>query len=138
MSRRSCARRPRCRTQRVIQHASVYDRVQAPESEGFRVLIMRKWPRGIRRERIDLWLKDAAPSSELLHAYAHEGLGWADFERRYRDEILGERPYVLQRLHEVERQHGRITLLCHERIPPADHCHREVLAELLEAADRAS
>jgi len=89
-------------------------------------------PRGVRRECTDLWLKDAAPSRELLWAYNHASLGWDEFERRYRSEMLDERAAILHQLRDLERQHGVLTLLCHERIPPRLHCHREVLAELLK------
>lgn len=92
---------------------------------------MRLWPRGVRRDRVDLWLKDAAPSRGLLDAYTHAGLAWQEFERRYRLEILEERPHVLERLEALEATHGTLTLLCHERIPPREHCHRLILADLL-------
>jgi uncharacterized protein YeaO (DUF488 family) len=114
-----------------IRHASIYD--EPAESAGLRVLIMRYWPRGVRRERVDLWLKDAAPSAELLHAYGHEGLPWTEFERRYRAEVLEERPHVLEQLRELEREHGTLILICHERMPPAEHCHRLILQDLLAA-----
>ena len=93
---------------------------------------MRQWPRGVKRERIDLWLKDAAPSRELLDAYNHAGLGWDEFERRYRSEMLDERPAVLEQLRQLAAEHDVLTLLCHERIPPREHCHREVLVDLLK------
>jgi uncharacterized protein YeaO (DUF488 family) len=115
----------------VIEHASIYDDV--PAAGSLRVLIMRLWPRGVKRERVDLWLKDAAPSRELLAAYAHQDLPWSNFEQRYRAEILDDRPSVLDQLRELERQHGRLTLLCTERIPPREHCHRLVLVDLLRA-----
>src|SRR5260221_11797173 len=92
---------------------------------------MRQWPRGVRRDRVDLWLKEAAPSRGLLDAYNHAGLRWDEFELSYRAEILDQRPTVLERLRELEREHGGRTLLCHERIPPRTHCHRTVLVELL-------
>jgi uncharacterized protein YeaO (DUF488 family) len=111
-------------------HASVYVR-DSDEPSGVRVLITRFWPRGIRKERIDVWLKDAAPSRELLDAYRHAGLGWAEFEARYRSEILAERRGALDTLRELETQRGKVTLLCIERIPPAEHCHRLVLLDLL-------
>jgi uncharacterized protein YeaO (DUF488 family) len=117
----------------MIGHASIYDPPGPPEEAGLRVLIMRYWPRGVRRERVDVWLKDAAPSPELLRAYTHEGLGWEAFEERYTAEIREQRPEVLERLRELEHEHGRLTLLCHERIPPHQHCHRETLAKLLSA-----
>jgi uncharacterized protein YeaO (DUF488 family) len=114
-------------------HASVYDS-PSNESLGLRVLIMRQWPRGIRKERIDVWLKDAAPSRELLDAHNHHGLAWDEFLRRYREEIKDERPGVLEELRRLEREHGRVTLLCFERIPPAEHCHRLVLLDLLASS----
>jgi uncharacterized protein YeaO (DUF488 family) len=115
----------------MILNRSVYD--PQAEREGLRVLIMRKWPRGTRREAIDLWLKDASPSAPLLQAYNKEGLPWEAFAERYRQEILSERPRVLEELHTLEREHGTITLLCWERIPPHEHCHRLLLADLLRA-----
>jgi uncharacterized protein YeaO (DUF488 family) len=101
---------------------------------GLRVLIMRQWPRGIRKERVDVWLKDAAPSRDLLDAYHHQGLAWAEFEARYRAQILDERPAVLDELRRMEREHGLVTLLCFERMPPAEHCHRLTLLELLDGS----
>jgi uncharacterized protein YeaO (DUF488 family) len=116
----------------VIREASIYDRKLAFDTPGHRVLVMRIWPRGVRRSAADTWLKDAAPSRELLEAY-HAGLAWEEFERQYRAEILQQRPHVLEALHDLEREHELIWLLCHERIPPDEHCHRLVLKQLLEA-----
>jgi uncharacterized protein YeaO (DUF488 family) len=117
----------------MIRHGSIYASKERSDTDGLRVLVMRQWPRGVRRERIDLWLKDAAPSRALLDAYNHAGLGWAEFEQRYRAEILEQRPEVLQHLRGLEAAHGVLTLLCHEQIPPREHCHREVLVDLLNA-----
>jgi uncharacterized protein YeaO (DUF488 family) len=115
----------------MIRHGSIYDPAGGPEVDGLRVLIMRRWPRGVRRDRVDLWLKDAAPTPDLLHALQHEGLPWPQFETRYRHEIQVDRPEVLPRLGGLEREHGTLTLICHEQIPPAQHCHRTILADLL-------
>jgi uncharacterized protein YeaO (DUF488 family) len=117
----------------MIRLASIYDRDRPPTDDGLRVLVMRQWPRGVKRERADLWLRDAAPSRDLLDAYNHGGLGWDEYARRYRSEMLDERADVLERLRDLEREHGTLTLLCKERIPPDAHCHREILAELLNA-----
>ena len=114
---------------------SVYTREPAAD-EGVRVLIMRLWPRGIRKGRIDVWMKDASPSRELLDAYHHGGLPWADFEAGYRREILQDRPQVLDELRALERAHGTVTLLCFERIPPEEHCHRQTLMAMLAEAKR--
>ena len=115
----------------MFQHASIYDARSVPPEDGeLRVLVMRHWPRGVRRETVDVWLKDAAPSRELLHAYNHAGLAWPEFEKRYLAE-MADRPEVLERLRTLEREHGSLTLLCHERMPPGAHCHRTLLLELL-------
>ena len=102
-----------------------------------RVLVMRQWPRGVRKECTDVWLKEAGPSRALLDAYNHAGLGWEEFEARYRAEMLEERPAVLDELRRLEAEHEVLTLLCHERMPPKEHCHREVLADLLGARSSA-
>jgi uncharacterized protein YeaO (DUF488 family) len=112
---------------------SVYTRTPA-DDEGVRVLIMRLWPRGVRKDRVDVWMKDASPTRELLDAYHHNGLPWADFEAGYRREILRDRPQVLDELRALEREHGTVTLLCFERIPPEEHCHRQTLITLLAEA----
>jgi len=116
----------------MIEHASAYDPVA--DRKTLRVLIMRKWPRGIKRSAVDVWLKDAAPSTELLQAYNKAGLPWQEFAERYREEIVEERPHVLDEIRKLEREHGTLTLLCHERIPPREHCHRLLLADLLAKA----
>ena len=113
----------------MIREASIYD--PAPPG-GWRVLVMRYWPRGVRRERVDLWLPEAAPSRELLRRYSQAGLSWPEFEAAYRAEMQA-RPAVIQHLHQLEQQHGSLVLLCHERIPPHAHCHRQTLAELVRA-----
>jgi uncharacterized protein YeaO (DUF488 family) len=113
----------------VIRGGRIYDRPN--EQPGLRVLVARRWPRGVRKQSIDVWLKDAAPSLELLDAYRHAGLPWDEFESRYRDEILDERPHVLDEIRSLEREHRDVTLLCYERISPVQHCHREVLLSLL-------
>jgi uncharacterized protein YeaO (DUF488 family) len=115
----------------MIKHASIYEAKERAAGDGLRVLVMRHWPRGVRKERSDLWLKEAGPSRALLRAYTHAGLPWAEFEQRYRHEMLDERSDVLEHLRGLEREHGVLTLLCHERIPPSEHCHREILVELL-------
>jgi uncharacterized protein YeaO (DUF488 family) len=115
----------------VIRHASIYEARQPAPGDGLRVLVMRQWPRGVRKEYTDLWLKEAAPSRALLDAYNHAGLGWDKFAERYRAEMLCERPSVLEELRRLEAEHEVVTLLCHERMPPKEHCHREILAELL-------
>jgi uncharacterized protein YeaO (DUF488 family) len=56
---------------------------------GYRVLIDRLWPRGIKKADADLdeWLKDAAPTTELRRWYGHDPERFTEFARRYRAEL---------------------------------------------------
>jgi uncharacterized protein YeaO (DUF488 family) len=65
----------------------VYD--DASPGDGTRVLVDRLWPRGLSREaaKIDLWLKDVAPSDALRHWFNHDPERWQEFRKRYRAEI---------------------------------------------------
>ena len=65
----------------------VYD--PAVAADGVRVLIDRLWPRGLSKEaaRVDLWLKEVAPSHELRRWFDHECGKWDEFQRRYRVEL---------------------------------------------------
>jgi len=61
-----------------------------PETaDGVRVLVDRLWPRGLTRDkaRIDHWLKDIAPSTELRQWFNHDPARWNDFSKRYRVEL---------------------------------------------------
>lgn len=64
----------------------VYD---ARESNHYRVLVDRLWPRGVRKvdAPIDEWAKDVAPSTELRRWYGHDPGRFAEFARRYRAEL---------------------------------------------------
>lgn len=60
----------------------------APE-DGTRILVDRLWPRGLTKEkaRIDLWLKEVAPSNELRKWFSHDPAKWPEFKSRYRAEL---------------------------------------------------
>lgn len=76
---------------------------EAPSSEdGMRILVDRLWPRGLAKEqvRVDLWLKEVAPSMELRKWFNHKPEKWTEFKRRYLEE-LRQQPTALERLVEV-------------------------------------
>ena len=79
--------------------------------DGTRILVDRLWPRGIKKAkaRIDLWLKDVAPSAALRQWFGHDPARWSEFRRRYRAE-LKRRPEAFAQLRARARQ-GRITLV---------------------------
>jgi len=58
----------------------------APD-DGTRILVDRLWPRGVRKERIDLWLKDIAPSDALRHQFHGQPEHWNAFCAAYAAEL---------------------------------------------------
>jgi uncharacterized protein YeaO (DUF488 family) len=71
----------------AVKIARVYD-PPAP-GDGTRVLVDRLWPRGIRKDdpRVDLWVKELAPSTQLRQWYAHQPSRFEEFGARYRSEL---------------------------------------------------
>ena len=100
-------------------------------TDGKRILIDRLWPRGVSkaRARIDLWLKDVAPSTELRKWFGHDPEKWPEFRKRYRAELKGNP--ALAELKALARQ-GSITLVYSAR----DELHNDavVLKAILDRA----
>jgi uncharacterized protein YeaO (DUF488 family) len=64
---------------------------RAPE-DGYRVLVDRLWPRGLRKAdaNLDEWRKDVAPGEALRKWFQHDPSRWVEFQRRYRHELEGD------------------------------------------------
>jgi len=74
---------------------------EAPsKDDGLRLLVERLWPRGVSKAKakIDFWLKDFAPSTELRKWYGHDPERWPRFRQRYWAELkgLGDLPRLLK------------------------------------------
>lgn len=93
----------------MIKLKRVYDGESA--DDGTRYLIERLWPRGVKKSslRIDAWLKDAGPSTELRKWFGHDPEKWQEFRRRYFAE-LDRTPDAWAPIHDAARQ-GTVTLL---------------------------
>jgi uncharacterized protein YeaO (DUF488 family) len=80
-------------------------------ADGFRVLVERLWPRGLKKAdaAVDLWLKEIAPSPELRRWFSHDPVKWEEFCRRYWAELKGH-PDAVNLLKEKLGQ-GRVTLV---------------------------
>ena len=85
----------------------------AEDTDGYRVLIDRLWPRGVSKAsaRIDAWEKDIAPSADLRTWYEHDPAKWPEFQKRYKAELkTAAAAGVLNDL--VRRaKRGRVTLV---------------------------
>jgi len=66
--------------------------------DGFRILVDRLWPRGVKKEEanIDLWLKEIAPSDSLRKWFNHDPEKWEEFKRRYFKELEQKQDLVEQ------------------------------------------
>lgn len=100
------------------------------KDDGARILIDRLWPRGVPKEEaaLTLWLKDIAPSNELRKSHVHDPAHWAEFSRRYREE-LDANPEAVVELRSYLRK-GKVTLLYASR--DLEHNHALILKDYLE------
>lgn len=101
----------------------------ATSTDGYRVLIDRLWPRGISRERarLDDWERELAPSTELRQWFGHEPERFAEFRRRYIEELRSERP----RLTALRRRARDGTLTLIYSAHDTQHNDAVVLADVL-------
>jgi uncharacterized protein YeaO (DUF488 family) len=121
----------------MIRTKSIYD--PADEEDGLRVLVTRYWPRGVRKERSHLWLRDLGPSPALIRAWKAEEITWHEFSRAYLEEFSGvEKQEALDEADTIIKEgisgsEGReaVTLLCTCR--DGTRCHRAILKEIIEA-----
>ena len=102
---------------------------QPADGDGYRVLVDRLWPRGVRKDALayDLWAKDVAPSDELRTWWNHRPEDFAEFARRYRAQLKDSD--ALAALVEDLRGRPAVTLLYSAR--DTEHNQAVVLAEVL-------
>ena len=121
-----------------IEVKRVYE--PADESDGYRILVDRLWPRGVSKERaaIDLWSKSTAPSPDLRKAWHHDPATFEQSAASYRAE-LDQNPQAVDdlcaRIHEAEQEGaGRVTLVYGAKDPQINHAQvlKAYLREKLE------
>lgn len=83
----------------------------ASEKDGYRILVDRLWPRGVSKEeaKLDEWIKDIAPSTELRKRFDHIDERFPEFSKRYQAE-LDSKSDELKRLRKIAEKH-QLTLL---------------------------
>ena len=113
----------------MIRTKSIY--APTDQEDGLRILITRFYPRGVKREKYDVWIRSLAPSADLLKRYKNTEINWNDFKTTLLSELRDsidsvEAVYTLQ----AKSLTQNITLLCYEkdRCP----CHRHMVRDLIE------
>jgi len=110
----------------IIKLKRVYDPVG---DDGLRILVDRLWPRGVSKDKVDVWFRDVAPTHELRRWYSHDPDRWIEFKQRYLKE-LENNPHVSE-LIELIRGRGVVTLLYASRDRARNNA--VVLKEYLES-----
>lgn len=100
------------------------------DNDGYRVLVDRLWPRGVSKEeaRLDEWLKEIAPSTELRKWFAHDPDKFDEFANRYKGELI-QKEEVIDHLFEIEKEQN-VTLIYAARDEINNHAI--VLKDFLE------
>ena len=94
----------------MIKTKRIYE--PATADDGFRILVDRLWPRGIQKDKtkMDLWLKEIAPSDALREWFSHDPKKWEQFKRRYEAE-LKDKQELLRSILSEEKRRKTVTLL---------------------------
>lgn len=98
--------------------------------DGYRVLVDGVWPRGIKKQdlQIERWLKEVAPSTELRQWFGHDPKKWAEFKKRYGEELAHRREAVDDLV--ARAKEGRLTLVFSAK--DTEHNNAVALKELIE------
>lgn len=104
----------------------------AQKGDGYRVLIDRLWPRGIKKEKLvhNEWAKELAPSTELRESFGHEVSKWKKFRTQYKKELRTKEASEKISLLAKRARHKTVTLVYSAR--DEEHNDAVVLKEVLE------
>lgn len=100
------------------------------KNDGIRILIDRLWPRGLSKEKakIDLWLKDLAPTTELRKWFNHDPTKWTEFKKRYLKELKKNKKAINEL--EVQIKKRKATLIYSAK--DVEHNNAVVIKDYLE------
>src|SRR5690606_19690903 len=81
------------------------------KADGRRILVDRLWPRGMKKEdaKIDLWMKEIAPTTELRKWFSHDHDKWKSFQEKYTRELKKNKEQVELLKEEIRK--GMVTLV---------------------------
>jgi uncharacterized protein YeaO (DUF488 family) len=114
-----------------MYHVNIKRVYEEPKkSDGKRILVDRLWPRGLTKAevKVDLWLKEIAPSTALRKWFSHEPSKWEEFKKRYSVELEKNNEQIS--LLEREVSEGKVTLVYGAK--DQEHNGAVVLREFLE------
>jgi uncharacterized protein YeaO (DUF488 family) len=94
----------------LIKIKRVYEKPSS--SDGFRILVDRLWPRGLSKDsaKVDLWIKDIAPSDKLRKWFSHDSKKWLEFNIKYHIE-LKEKQELISKILKLHQEKKVVTFL---------------------------
>src|SRR5574338_704863 len=103
----------------MIKTKSIYK--PREDGDGLRILITRFYPKGVRKDHFDQWLRELAPTKELLKGYKDGKISQAKFTTRFLEQINSDEAsqQTIQTLTKLAKK-TNVTLLCYE--PDGDFC----------------
>ena len=107
----------------MIKTKRIYEKY-SPD-DGFRILIDRLWPRGVSKSnaKIDLWIKEIAPTADLRKWFSHDPKKWESFKKKYQEELKKNKS-LLGMIKNLEKEHKTVTLVFSAK----DELHNNALA----------
>lgn len=101
------------------------------KNDGFRILVDRLWPRGVSKEKakLNLWMKEVAPSDDLRKWFSHDPRKWAEFKSKYIKE-LNDKNELLDKIKDIERENKAVTLVYSAK--DKEHNNAVVLEDILK------
>ncbi len=124
----------------MLKTKSIYDPIET--GDGLRVLVTRYWPRGVKKERSDLWFRHLGPEPLLIKAWKSAQITWpefralymAEFESSSKREALDNAASIIKNADMTASEglpsSAPVTLLCTCR--DGNLCHRRLLKYILE------
>jgi uncharacterized protein YeaO (DUF488 family) len=113
----------------VFQIKRIYE--TSEESDGTRVLVDRLWPRGLSKKhaKVDIWMKEIAPSPGLRKWFGHRVDRWDEFQARYRSELISN-PATDQLRSLGSKTNVSLLYAAHDK----EHNHAIVLKQMISSA----
>ena len=104
------------------------------KNDGIRILVDRIWPRGLSKEdaKLDDWMKEVGPSSELRKWFNHDPDKFVEFKEKYKEELKsGTQQEELKKLKDItKKHHKKVTLVYAAK--DKENNQAKVLKEILD------
>lgn len=99
------------------------------KADGFRILVDRLWPRGMKKEtaHIDVWMKEVSPSTALRKAFHQDTSKWTDFNKAYKAELKNSP--AINELVSLCKEHKTVTFLYAAK--DEQHNHAQILLKYI-------